>query len=171
MLTAQTPQGAVALTICLASLVFIDLGNEGWGFKAAKDPLGSAYSDLGGWVSRLALPEIRNVFFSGARGGMQFLYLLSGNLLPEFSCWEGWTCLWWSFCVVLILAHFFSQPEQGWESWTPQDFKSPTLIYTLCLLQLEAEVLRCFDISQWWKGLFCWDWCCKTAVGSNQNTG
>lgn len=29
MLAAQTPQGAVALTICLASLVFIGLRNEG----------------------------------------------------------------------------------------------------------------------------------------------
>lgn len=38
------------LTIYLASLVFIGLGNEGWGFKAAKHPLGSAYSDLGGRV-------------------------------------------------------------------------------------------------------------------------
>lgn len=48
MLTARAPRGALALTICFASLVFIGLGNEDRGFKAAKHPLGSAYSDLGG---------------------------------------------------------------------------------------------------------------------------
>lgn len=48
MLTAGAPRGAIALTICFASLVFIGLGNEDRDFKAAKHPLRCAYGDLGG---------------------------------------------------------------------------------------------------------------------------